>query len=482
MRTGTAPVGAVFDRGDTQNTAPYFGIKGLVLAFLIAVVLCWPMLIAGGPLIFFDTYAYFERGQKLVELVIGPVGAVADPAAGTQEGGNGLQGLRIRSLPYSLYVYLTASSPIGLYLTCILQGTAVLWASLSLLPKLDRSALRAIGSGAIVIGLLSGLPWFVSYAMPDILGAIVAIYYICLLTRIDHLSPKQSAVLALLTTGAILAHYGNLPLAGALALAVLAWRTWRGSLRMATVALALAPVLVAISFNLALGALATNETSAAPNRLPILLARSLEDGPARWYLEDACETRDYAMCELFEDMPQDITAFLWAEEGYRTASDAQVDAIRAEENEILIEAFMRYPVEQTRALLGNAVLQTVKVGTDDMWPVDPPSAALSPKSLAPIDDEAAKPFGMKAFDAIVPITTLFAAAILVLAAASGRIDRSWQWAGALLIAALMVNAVIFGGLSAPVDRYQGRIAWLVPAFLALIIGLRQDRTTPTTLD
>jgi hypothetical protein len=42
----------------------------------------------------------------------------------------------------------------------------------------------------------------------------------------------------------------------------------------------------------------------------------------------------------------------------------------------------------------------------------------------------------------------------------------------MVLFALLVNAAVYGGLSAPVDRYQSRLAWLVPALLALDLVLK----------
>jgi hypothetical protein len=46
----------------------------------------------------------------------------------------------------------------------------------------------------------------------------------------------------------------------------------------------------------------------------------------------------------------------------------------------------------------------------------------------------------------------------------------------MLALALLMNAVVFGGLSAPADRYQGKIAWLVPMLAAMLwLGRRPAR-------
>lgn len=44
----------------------------------------------------------------------------------------------------------------------------------------------------------------------------------------------------------------------------------------------------------------------------------------------------------------------------------------------------------------------------------------------------------------------------------------------VLATGLLVNAFIFGGLSAPADRYQARVVWLVP-LLALLFTLNRQK-------
>ena len=52
----------------------------------------------------------------------------------------------------------------------------------------------------------------------------------------------------------------------------------------------------------------------------------------------------------------------------------------------------------------------------------------------------------------------------------------------VLVVGLLANAAIFGGLSAPVDRYQARVAWLVPLLaLVLLIERRNDTRRPRPL-
>jgi hypothetical protein len=100
--------------------------------------------------------------------------------------------------------------------------------------------------------------------------------------------------------------------------------------------------------------------SLAPNRVPVLLARSIEDGPGRWYLEEECAHVDrYAICELFDEIPRSVFEMLWAEDGIRTATDEQMARIRAEETEIVLAAARRYPLQQAH---GRAATRAARRG------------------------------------------------------------------------------------------------------------------------
>ncbi len=465
----------------SPNGAPYLDAAGLGLALVAAIILCWPMLVAGGPLFYADTYAYAAQGNSALDIVTDRLAAIfgnapsidgpgSPNAAGNDSPDGGMGPVKLRSLGYAVYLALLSRTGLGFVLTCIVQGAAMLWMFLALVPQFDTTRLRRAVLGFALVAAFTTLPWFVSYAMPDLLAAMIPVFYMVLLGREQALARWQLIALVCLATGAVLAHYGHLPLAAALALLVIAWRWFERSLRPMTVLLCLAPVILGIAGNYSAGKAAVGEDSIAPARLPILLARSIEDGPARWYLEEACPAADYAICDLFEEIPDNIHDFLWVEEGYAGASDAQVQAIRAEENTILLAAFRRYPVEQTRALFGNAALQTVTVGTGELWTLPPGSEPLDPEVLQGgslvTDDPALRPF-----DILLPLAT--AAALLALGVAwwRGLLDRSQVLATMLLLAALVVNAAIFGGLSAPVDRYQSRLVWLMPALL-VVFSLR----------
>jgi hypothetical protein len=66
---------------------------------------------------------------------------------------------------------------------------------------------------------------------------------------------------------------------------------------------------------------------------------------------------------------------------------------------------------------------------------------------------------------------------------SGRLTHPQIQILVIITFGLIINAFVFGALSAPADRYQARVAWLLPLLLLLFIaenGFRGGRRLETT--
>ena len=83
---------------------------------------------------------------------------------------------------------------------------------------------------------------------------------------------------------------------------------------------------------------------------------------------------------------------------------------------------------------------------------------------------------------MIPIFTWLAVAVLAVLALRGRLNRDTLLLCGSVGAGLAIDAVIFGGLSAPVDRYQSRIVWLLPALLAVWYAADRTREDKPVID
>jgi hypothetical protein len=457
----------------SENPAPLFSFRGLPLALFLSILMCWPMFVSGGLYVSEDTSSYLRGGEIIVSTLKDIYGrasnrtdAAAQPSVESLKVGVTGRSTVGRSFIYSAFSYLamSLSGPIGIALA---QGTMIVFAIFALISKAALQSPRTLIAGGVLIVGLTTLPWYTVYLMPDIFGSIIIVFGAVMVGRFDELSPMQKTFLTILAAVATATHYGNMPLMLGVGLFALGWRF---AMRRLTLSATVA-VLVAICFspltNLAASGLVLKTASLAPMRLPILLARSLQDGPARWYLESECPHSDFAFCEAFGNhIPGSISDFLWAEDGVRSLTPKMSARIRAEEPELLMQVFMKYPVEQTASLFANAGKQFLLVGIGEMENV----AGVDEKyEMVPAANDTGKRM-LGIFDKIAPIGVALAFAELLVLGFSGWIAGLDLRVGLTIAVGLMLNALIFGGLSAPVERYQARIAWLVPVFLVIVVA------------
>lgn len=194
--------------------------------------------------------------------------------------------------------------------------------------------------------------------MPDLFAALVLLHAALLIRRFDDLTRTQQVVLTTIAAFATASHYGNPPLALGLFACALGWRMITRRWSAAALTGAIIPVLLTPLVNLTICAATLDRPSMAPLRLPIPLARSLEDGPARWYLEEACPEADLAVCVRFADGSADnISVFLWSDRGIESLPRTTVSQIQHDEIPVLFRAFLAYPVHQTASILRNAATQ-----------------------------------------------------------------------------------------------------------------------------
>lgn len=425
-----------------------------VAAGVMAVLLCWPMLLTTAPLGYFDTLAYVDQGGAVVES-LAATDAGTNPEAGATAPTDMARNTTVaRSPVYSAYAYVASRGPGGLVLSVVAQTTLTLLLVLALMAPVGLARPWTIVS-LLAVGTLTTLPWMASYAMPDILAAAVIAYYMLLAGRWDDLGAGLKVACVLIAVFGTSAHYGHLPLAAGLGLLTAAILFATGMLSWARAALIAAPVVLSASASLIGSATFIDGPSLAPKRLPILLARSIGDGPAFWHLQEACPEADYAFCRAFETIPGSVSDMLWSDQGIGSLDPAQIDDIRAEEFRILWNAFLDYPAAQTWSLIGNAATQVVTVGTGEIRPLERDGDG---KFMI---GEAEDYHAIGIFDTITALGT----AAAVLALALGYLLRAQDTLAlrslAVLVLGLGLNALIFGGLSFPVDRYQSRVVWLV---------------------
>lgn len=443
------------------------------------VALAWPMWINGSPLLFFDSIGYLDQGQKAVQ---GGLSLIWRSTGGTGEGGAGAferaaaSAEGIRSLTYSTFAYLSYLTPLGAFGIILAQSALLMTVVAVLLCRVPHVRASDLLIVSVVMIAITPVAWFASYLMPDVLVAVPILCAMIIVRGIQGLSFWTLLLLCAVASFAAASHYGHLPLALGVGVVAVAILTVQRRLTLAAVVLALVPALLAGAVNIAASKIAFGEPSVAPLRLPLLLARSIVDGPARWHLETRCPEQTYAICELFEqEIPSDLEVLLWSDTGMLTRSTPeQLARIRDEEMLILRRAFLEYPLQQTWSLTANATRQLWTIGTSDFrW-----GRLLRGPDGQFGREGAVRRVGLDAIGAVHIGSTLAAIGLIVL----------WGWRDGLKVgpreremlfvalAGLAINAAIFGGLSAPADRYQTRVIWILPLLSAVYWLARREAT------
>jgi hypothetical protein len=458
-----------------QHAAPLFRPLGFLIAMCLALVVIWPAYLSGGIFYFMDTNSYFHGGEKIWSVFVDAVWPAPQAVSGDGIGSDEVNILSVtdtgrstvgRSFIYSVFSYLTLTiaGPVGI---AFAQATLIVFSFFALIERKALGSPAVLIIGALIVAFLTTLPWHSVYLMPDIFGSVIIIFGAVLVTHFNDLSMPQKIVLTLLAAVATSTHYGNIPVMAAVGGFALVWMLF---LRKLTIS-AIASVVFAVVFSPALNMLGSSmflETpSAAPLRLPILLARSIDDGPAYWYLTKECETVDFAMCDAFGgEIPDSINHLLWDDDGVKSLSPEVLQRIRDEEIPLLFQVFLDYPVAQTSALLGNTFKQVTKFGTGEISF----GTGVADDFTIETNELSSARWLLPDAEPIVTFIASLSFVVMLILTVTGQLTARQRRIFIAVCFGLFVNAAVFGGLSAPVDRYQARAMWLIPALLVVVIA------------
>jgi len=430
-----------------------------------AVLLVWPALLNVYPIVFIDTVSYLNQ-TTLPEL----------PWDKTLAYGPFLHLFHWR---LTLWPAVAAQGLIASHLFWLAQrgvrGEASPFAHLGL---------------CLAVAALTSAPWFLATLMPD---AFTGLAPLCLLLlAFGRLRAAETAWVTLIGALGLAVHLSHLPTA--LALILLAALLARRPMPVLRAAL---PVVLALGFLLGSNAVAFGQATLSPHGVVFLLARLQADGPAVAVLRARCPDAGWHLCAFTERLPIDSDEFLWSgasplnSEPDGTHRPMGGERGAPEAREIVAATLRDRPLEVASAMLHNTLAQLAQARVGDTL-VDtylsvsarrPIAASFPAREVAAFDagaqmrgvlPERAAPFLLPH----IPVLLLSAvAAPLLLRRAMRRRDlaRGALLAGALV--ALLANAFATGALSKPHDRYQARIAWLLPLSVMLVLLPRVSATS-----
>ncbi|MBW6401698.1 hypothetical protein KPL78_27850 [Roseomonas sp. HJA6] len=428
-----------------------------------AMLLVWPALVNGYPLVFSDTGGFLH--QTLGPLMLWDKPWVYGPL------------LHLAHWRVSLWPPVAAQALIVSHLIWLTQRAARGKAT----P--GRHLLACLS-----LAVLSTAPFTVAMLLPDVFASVVVLGLFLLGPGREALSAGEVAWVALLATLGIASHLSHLPIALALvAMAFLSGLPRRRGLRDA--AWTAAPPIAAVMMVLAGNVVGHGRLALSPHGATFLLARLQADGPATAVIRARCPEAGWYLCAFVDRLPMDANDFLWQPDS-PVNRDAEGHPrflggalLSAEAGVIVGETLRAHPLAVAEAMLRNTLRQLVTFGIGDTLGPENLATALRPRLAEgfPPRDVATFDASLQAQDRlraiVAPLVPLHAAALLLALPLLGWIAwRAWRARDAAVLALLgfvlvgiVANAAATGGLSGVFPRYQARIAWLLPLVVCLAI-------------
>jgi hypothetical protein len=462
-------------------------IAGVSIA---VVIMSWPAFYNGQAFFFPDTTAYIRGADAAVQRLTG----ISSPwtlsdsdhspsAPSSVSSTRDKSVLAGRSIYYGALLY-AADRVGGISLAVGLQSLVLVLALLATLKALGLECWPYALPLSALIAALTAAPLYTAFLMPDIFAGLAILSCGVLMTCSLRTQKVQAGFWFALLALALTFHSTHFMVALAMfgAGAILHfWRRRSVEMRgMAVIGMALA---VAFACGAAFTLGVTRLVGEPPLSPPFLMARMVADGPGYRYLVDTCPQNGFIVCDFIDRLPLASDDFLWREDSnhgvFAASSPAVRRALSNEQYRFALAVIAYDPWGEAKALARNAMTQGVLLGVED-FNYPPERKASFAIKLPGAYFEAMR--GTPAYAGTMPIHLLSAIsfisttvgfAALVYMLISGRDRRTERsvrvtrlaW---LIVFGVVVNAAICGALSGPHDRYESRLAWLIPAVALLV--------------
>ncbi len=374
-----------------------------------------------------------------------------------------------RPVFYGLFL---AATHAGRTLWAPVAAQAVIVAvSLALLMRVVVPGSGPMATVVVAAGLTfaTSLPWFVGQLSPDVFAGLCVVSFYLLLAGGERLGPAGRTFAFTCLAVSAMVHTSHLLLgtilAGVMQLAPPRARPREG-LRGAWKALGLAVVAILLG-----NVILSGKPVIARGAHAFLLGRLIEDGVVARVLDERCTKIPYRLCAFRAELPVSADDYLWKPNSLLQRTGGWHGS-KSESWQLILAAAVAHPLVMVEGGLVSSARQLVRFRTGDglgppegdSW-VDRVIAERLPDEV-PLYRSAHQHQGTLSIAGLATFhqCAAIAAVLLLTSAALTRRwaePRPWRSFAAFLALALVVNAVVTGGLSGPHDRYQSRLIWLV---------------------
>jgi len=436
-----------------------YRVQRLFVGTLATFLLLSIALYNGYPTIFSDTGGYLLSGKFFIALA------------------------PFRAPGYAIFTRLT-SLGLSAWFTVVTQAVLVVYVLHETCDYLidgdGKFADLYFLASVCAMAALTSLPWMVSLVMPDVFAGVLFLSAF-LLAFAEKLSPLRRIFLAAIFTISIAAHSSLLPITALFVVALIILRhVSRVPREFSSIISALVWLLVPI-IAAGIGTATLNRQmglhfQVSPSRNSFMMARLFGDGLAADFLRENCPKRHFVSCRFLSHLPRTQEEFLFQKPILFHVLLAHED----EMEKIARETILAYPARFLASSAKETLLQLTALRTGDeirsygarewnsrvipeVYPRDLQSFLNGRQyhdRLTPLADSSA--IVDTAFFWLGVATCLFLAGT----GRFGRVNMFFYSA----IAYLVINAAICATFAGVFDRYQSRVAWIVPFCLTAYVG------------
>jgi hypothetical protein len=487
---------AILARATAAKTGMSRGrVLGIATCASLLLLFLWPAIYNGQPLFSVDTSAYirgFDAGvlwlterttawttwaARLGAEQRGQPDSSVGEARSFQSPGFIMTG---RSVYYGALLYLGELLG-GLWATIAIQAAAALAAVSLTLRHFKLFSWQKLVVTASTLGLVTTLPFFASFLLPDIFCGLLILAAANLLVSGNPFTRWERVFWVLLMVAAVMFHPSHLAIVVVLLAASVIARFFSAKISPAGVAALAFVAGIGFASEIGFALIVQKLLGVQVTRPPVIMARIIADGPGAAYLREKCPRAEFVVCEFVDRLPSNSDAFLWnTSPATGIYATAPIDKRRdlANEQYRFAAAVLAYdPAGVIVGWLKDAFQQLELVGLSDF----PETAEEAFPKLPQIHAERmakspmwSKDFPIAMFSAMTSFTALLSLIFI-------GITLIRDWGGVttklfcfVILFGLVSNAAICGALSGPHERYQARLTWLVP-LLALLLYFERDR-------
>jgi hypothetical protein len=452
------------------------------------VLFLWPAIYNGQPFFSPDTSAYIRGFDAGVVWLTGKRSAWTTWAAtlpATQGASDEPSVEQAKSFQSPSFIMAGRSVSYGalLYLGELLGG---LWASVAIQAALALAAvsltlrhfklfnLSNLLVTASILGLVSSLPFFASFLLPDVFAGLSILAAANLLALGDRLTRWEGAFWFAILAAAVVLHPSHLAILVALVGTAIIGRLLSTRISLVgTMALALAAA-IGFASEIGFALIVEKVLNVRVTRPPVVMGRIIADGTGASYLREKCPQAGFVACKFVDRLKSNSDEFLWDTNGaYTPARVSERKMLGTEQYGFAVAVLVYDPVGQITATLSDGVQQLKMIGLSDF--IDAPEQALA--KLPPVHAEQMvssrlwqQNFTISFFSNLTILATILSLIFIVV-----TLIKHWNTISIpqklfcfFIFSGQLANALICGGLSGPHERYQARLAWLIPLVALLL--------------